>query len=53
MKGFTRNCYILNILAVDLIVSEDFQSFSQKSMGPLCFPLPDGSLHEISSILAN
>ena len=30
MKGTSRHCYILNILAVGLTVSEeDFQSFSQ------------------------
>ena len=37
------------------VLEEDFQSFfpSYKSMGALCSPLPDKSLHEISSHLAN
>ena len=40
-----------------MVSKEDFQTFSYdityKSMGALCFPLPDESLHEISSHLAN
>ena len=37
-----------------MVLEEDFQCFfpSYKSMGALCFPLPDESLQEISSLLA-